>query len=136
MATVLAASAVQISELVGMPEAQLPLAQAAVYIAAAPKSNAAAEAVWGALSDIKSRKIVNVPKHLRDSHYPAAKKQGIGENYKYPHNYQNGFVVQQYLPEDRKYYNPKDIGNEKFIRQRLDKLRELIEKFKEQGTNE
>lgn len=134
MATVLAASAVQISELVGMPEAQLPLAQAAVYIAAAPKSNASAEAVWTALSDIKSRKIVNVPKHLRDSHYPAAKKQGIGQDYKYPHNYQNGFVAQQYLPGHRRYYNPKDIGNEKLIRQRLQKLRELVREFEQQNT--
>lgn len=129
-ATLLAAAAVQISEFVGMPEAQLPLAQAAIYIATAPKSNASAMAVWNAVSDIKSRKILSVPKHLRDSHYPAAKKQGFGQDYKYPHNYTNGFVIQQYLPEKRQYYNPEGIGREKAIKERMRQLQEYIDKFK------
>lgn len=98
MAAVLAAGAVQISEFVGLPEAQLALAQAAVYVACAPKSNASASAIWKAVSDVGSEPTVAVPKHLKDSHYAAAKKMGYGAEYKYPHNYAGGFVVQEYLP--------------------------------------
>ncbi|MHC4364396.1 MAG: replication-associated recombination protein A, partial [Planctomycetota bacterium] len=94
MATVLAAAAVQISEFVGLPEAQLALAQAAIYVACAPKSNAAASAIWKAVDDVKSQKTIPVPKHLKDSHYPAAKKMGFGVGYKYPHNFKDGFVPQ------------------------------------------
>ena len=82
MAMVLAAAAVQISEFVGLPEAQLALAQAAIYVACAPKSNSAASAVWKAVSDVKDKPTIAVPKHLKDSHYPAAKKMGFGGDYK------------------------------------------------------
>ena len=128
MATVLAASAVQISEFIGLPEAQLPLAQAAIYVACAPKSNAAALAVWQAIADVKTRSIGQVPKHLKDSHYPAAKQMGYGADYKYPHNFKDGFVPQQYLPVEvkKKYYEPKEIGYEKKIRHYLQKLQILI----------
>jgi len=98
MATVLAAAAVQISEFVGLPEAQLALAQAALYVACAPKSNASACAVWSAMSDVKQQPTVQVPKHLKDSHYAAAKKMGFGVDYKYPHKFKDGFVPQEYLP--------------------------------------
>ena len=98
MATMLAAAAVQISEFVGLPEAQLALAQAALYVACAPKSNAAASAIWRAVADVKEQPTIAVPKHLKDSHYPAAKKAGIGADYKYPHNFKDGFVPQEYLP--------------------------------------
>ena len=106
MATVLAAAAVQISEFIGLPEAQLPLAQAAIYIACAPKSNAAASAIWSATSDINSGRTIQVPKHLKDSHYYGAKKEGIGAEYKYPHSYPEGFIPQDYLgiELDKKYY--------------------------------
>ncbi len=129
MATVLAAAAVQISEFVGLPEAQLALAQAALYVACAPKSNAAASAIWNALADVKSQPTQAVPKHLKDSHYAAAKKLGYGDDYKYPHNYQDGFVAQQYLPAamTKRYYEPKEIGYEKSIRRYLQKLQTLIE---------
>jgi len=132
MATVLAAAAVQISEFVGMPEAQLALAQAAIYVACAPKSNASASAVWQAVSDVKSGKTIPVPKHLKDSHYPAAKKAGYGADYKYPHDYEDSFVAQEYLPaEGRKnYYAPKDAGYEKNIKQYLQKLQTLIKNIK------
>ncbi len=129
MATVLAASAVQISEFVGLPEAQLALAQAALYVACAPKSNASASAVWQAMTDVKNQPTRPVPKHLKDSHYAAAKKAGFGVDYKYPHNFRDGFVPQAYLPDGMKmkYYTPKDIGYEKNIQHYLQKLQSLIE---------
>lgn len=132
MATVLAAAAVQISEFVGLPEAQLALAQAAIYVACAPKSNASACAVWSALSDVKEQPTKQVPRHLKDSHYAAAKKMGFGADYKYPHNFKDGFVPQEYLPVDvkKKYYWPKDIGCEKNIKRYLQKLQSLIQNNK------
>ena len=132
MATVLAAAAVQISEFIGLPEAQLALAQAALYIACAPKSNASACAVWSAMSDVKQQPTVQVPKHLKDSHYAAAKKMGFGVDYKYPHKFKDGFVPQEYLPAQvkKKYYMPKDIGCEKNIKRYLQKLQSLIQNSK------
>jgi len=129
MATVLAAAAVQISEFIGLPEAQLALAQAAIYVACAPKSNATASAIWKATADVKEQPTKPVPKHLKDSHYPAAKKLGYGAQYKYPHNFEGGFVPQPYLPQDvkAKYYEPKDSGHERTIRQYLQKLQTLVE---------
>lgn len=127
MATVLAASAVQIAEFVGMPEAQLALAQAVTYIASAPKSNASANAIWKAISDVRSGVTLEVPKHIRDAHYAGAKKLGHGIGYKYPHDYPGGYVPQEYLESDRKisYYEPKSIGREKLIKQYLDKIKEI-----------
>ncbi|MDO8303376.1 MAG: replication-associated recombination protein A [Sedimentisphaerales bacterium] len=127
MATVLAAAAVQISEFIGFPEAQLPLAQAAIYIACAPKSNAAASAIWSATSDINSGRTIQVPKHLKDSHYAAAKKEGIGAEYKYPHSFEEGFVPQDYLGVElgKKYYTPTGRGHEKNIAAYLQKLQQL-----------
>jgi putative ATPase len=132
MATVLAAAAVQISEFVGLPEAQLALAQAAIYVACAPKSNAAASAIWSAVSDVKSQKTIAVPKHLKDSHYRSAKKLGFGTDYKYPHDFKDGFVPQEYLPAalKKKYYNPKEVGCEKNIKHYLQKLETLIQNSK------
>ena len=135
MATVLAAAAVQISEFVGLPEAQLALAQAALYVACAPKSNSAASAIWKAVTDVKEQPTIAVPKHLKDSHYPAAKKAGFGADYKYPHNFKDGFVPQEYLPAatKKKYYNPKEIGCEKNIKHYLQKLQTLIQNSKLDG---
>ncbi len=131
MATVLAAAAVQISEFVGLPEAQLALAQAAIYVACAPKSNASASAIWKAVADVKNEPIKAVPKHLKDSHYPAAKKAGFGADYKYPHDFKDGFIPQEYLPgPPQKYYMPKDIGFEKNINAYLQKLQTLIQNSK------
>jgi putative ATPase len=130
-ATILAAAAVQISEFVGLPEAQLPLAQAAIYIACAPKSNASAKAIWSALGDVKNKKTISVPKHLKDSHYQGAKKQGYGAEYKYPHDYPEGFTVQDYLPgKNAKYYVPLPRGREKLIMDYLQKLEILIKQEK------
>jgi putative ATPase len=130
-ATILAAAAVQISEFVGFPEAQLPLAQAAIYVACAPKSNASAKAIWSAVSDVKNKKTIPVPKHLKDSHYQGAKKQGYGTEYDYPHDWPGGFVVQDYLPgKQGKYYDPKPRGREKIIMDYLQKLEILIKQEK------
>jgi putative ATPase len=132
MATVLAAAAVQISEFVGLPEAQLALAQAAIYVACAPKSNASSSAIWSAVSDVKSQKTIAVPKHLKDSHYRSAKKMGLGTDYKYPHDFKDGFVPQEYLPAalKKKYYDPKEAGYEKNIKHYLQKLETLIQNSK------
>jgi putative ATPase len=92
-------------EFIGMPEARIPLAQATIYIANAPKSNACYKAIESAMEDIKNEQIMEVPEHLKDSHYPGAKKLGHGKGYKYPHDY-GGYVEQDYLPKKKKYYNP------------------------------
>ncbi len=130
-ATILAAAAIQISEFVGLPEAQLPLAQAAIYIACAPKSNASAKAIWSAMSDVKNKRTTAVPKHLKDSHYAGAKKQGYGTEYKYPHDWPGGFVAQEYLPgKTGAYYQPTDHGREKIMKDYLQKLQNLLKEAK------
>jgi putative ATPase len=129
MATVLAAAALQISEFVGLPEAQLVLAQAAIYVACAPKSNASAAAIWSAAADVRQEPVRSVPPHLKDSHYPAAKKAGFGVDYQYPHDYEGGFVTQEYLPgPPKRYYLPKEAGHEKNIMRHLQRLWTLINK--------
>jgi putative ATPase len=131
MATVLAAAAVQIAEFVGLPEAQLPLAQAAIYIACAPKSNAAAVAIWEAMKDVRDEPTRPVPPHLKDAHYRAAKQAGAGVGYQYPHDDQRGFVPQEYLPgSSKRYYVPKDRGREKNIKLYLQELQTLIDRYK------
>ncbi len=129
MATVLAASAVQICEFVGLPEAQLALSQAAIYIACAPKSNACAKAIWEAIADVRAGRTIPVPKHLRDSHYRGADKLGHGQGYKYPHNSETGFVVQDYLGQalGKHYYRPKTLGREKIVKEYLQKIRNQLE---------
>ncbi|MBP8304104.1 MAG: replication-associated recombination protein A [Phycisphaerae bacterium] len=128
MATVLAASAVHVAEFVGLPEAQLVLAQAAIYVACCPKSNASASALWEAAADVQSKPVKPVPKHLRDSHYAGAKRQGFGADYLYPHQYPGAFVRQVYLPgPSPQYYRPVDRGHEKTIADHLQRLRALLE---------
>jgi putative ATPase len=131
MATVLAAAAVQISEFVGFPEAQLPLAQAAIYVACAPKSNASASAIWQATADVKQGRTVPVPAHLRDAHYSGAQKLGRGIDYKYPHSHPGGWVAQEYLPAEaaREYYRPSDRGRERQFGEYLQKLRQIMKQL-------
>ncbi len=123
MALVVANAAAQAAQFVGFPEARILLAQAVTYIAGAPKSNAAYLAVDSALSDVKNLKNADeVPKHLRDTSYKGAKVFGNGQGYKYPHNFEDHFVSQQYLPDSRKnanYYKPTEIGREKEIKNYL-----------------
>lgn len=113
-ALVVANAAAQAAHFVGLPEAQIPLAQAVCYIANAPKSNSCYMGIFNARQEVRSIN-TRVPKHLRDAHYPGAKQFGHGLGYKYPHDYPGGWVEQQYLPDelvDHKYYYPKDIGEE------------------------
>jgi putative ATPase len=105
MALVIAVSALRAVEFVGMPEGRIPLAQATIYISKAPKSNAAYTAIEAALKDVGTEKTMEVPDHLKDSHYPGAGKLGHGTGYKYPHDY-GGSVEQDYLKKNKKYYNP------------------------------
>lgn len=105
MALVVATSALRAVEFIGMPEARIPLAQATIYIANAPKSNACYKAIEAAMEDVEREQTMEVPEHLKDSHYPGAKKLGHGKGYKYPHDY-GGYVEQDYLPKKKKYYKP------------------------------
>ena len=105
MALVLATSALRAAEFIGMPEARIPLAQATVYIAKAPKSNTSYQAIESALHDVSTEETLEVPNHLKDSHYPGAKKMGRGEGYRYPHDY-GGRVDQEYLKKKKKYLKP------------------------------
>jgi putative ATPase len=120
-AVILAAAAVQIVEFVGMPEAQLTLAQAVTYMACTPKSNAATVAIGEAMSDAKENRTIPVPRHLRDTHYAGAQKLGH-EGYKYAHDYEGGYVVQDYLGVEKHYYRPTDRGREATFRSYLEKL--------------
>jgi putative ATPase len=122
-ALVVAAAAVQATEFVGLPECQLALAQAVTYIATAPKSNAATLAIGKARDDVKNGRTLPVPVHLRDSHYQGAKEFGHGEEYKYSHDYEGGYVEQQYLTEERRYYEPVERGYEAVIKKRMEELR-------------
>jgi putative ATPase len=128
MATVLAAAAMQIAEFTGFPEAQLPLAQAAIYIACAPKSNRCTTAIMAALGDVNKGQTIEVPAHLKDSHYSGAAKLGRGQGYKYPHNYPGGYVKQDYLSPDsaRQYYSPSERGYENTIADYLEKLKSYL----------
>lgn len=105
MALIVANSAAQAVEFVGMPEARIILAQAAIYVAMAQKNNACYMAIEEALKDIENERTLSVPDHLRDSHYYGAKKLGYGKGYRYPHEY-GGYVEQEYLPKKKKYYKP------------------------------
>jgi len=122
-ALVVAAAALQATEFVGLPECQLALAQAVAYIATAPKSNASTLAIGKARADVKNGRTLPVPVHLRDAHYQGAKEFGHGEEYQYSHDFEDGWVDQAYLPEDRRYYEPVDRGYEAVIKNRMEELR-------------
>ena len=121
-------SCVQAALMVGYPEASINLAQAVILLASAPKSNAAFMAYQKAKEDLRSRKIDDVPDHLKDSHYKGAKEMGLGRDYKYPHAY-GGYVQQQYLPDNLyqekvKYYEPTANGSEGSFKKFLESLEE------------
>lgn len=128
MALVIAVAAAQAVEIVGMPEAQIPLAEAAIYLATAPKSNSAYKAISKAMNEIEQHGPQPVPMHLRDASYKGAQKLGHGVGYLYPHDFPEHYVPQQYLPPTVKglpFYEPTEQGREKLIAERLRKLREL-----------
>jgi putative ATPase len=127
MAMVVAAACAQEVERVGMPESQIILSQAVTYMACAPKSNAACEAVYKAMRVVKETKTPPVPPHLQDAHYKSAEKLGHGTGYKYAHDYPNHYVKQQYLPDgltDEVFYEPTDIGYEKKIQDHMKKIKD------------
>ena len=126
-ALLVAAAAYDVVEKIGMPEAQLTLSQAAIYMATAPKSNASATAIWTAMSDVREGRTIPVPKHLKDSHYKAAGKLGHGTGYKYAHDYPEGFVRQDYLGVSKTYYEPTTRGYEAEIIKRMLALRQTDE---------
>lgn len=125
MALTVAVSAAQAVERIGMPEAQIILSQAVLYVATAPKSNSATNAIFGAMENVKSQK-TSVPAHLQDAHYKGAKNLGHGIGYKYAHDYPRHYVKQQYLPEeikDARFYEPGDNGKEKEIKEWMEYLK-------------
>ncbi|GAA5208809.1 replication-associated recombination protein A [Microbacterium kyungheense] len=123
---VAAADAVQF---IGMPEGRIPLAEATAYLATTAKSNAAYLAIDAAIADVRSGGFGRVPMHLRDAHYPGAKRLGHGKGYVYPHDSDIGIAAQQYLPDElrgRRYYEPKALGAERDVQARLEKIRRIL----------
>ena len=129
----LAAAAYALVERIGMPECQLTLGQAAIYMATAPKSNASAMAIWTAMTDVRDGRTLPVPKHLRDTHYKQAKKLGAGEGYRYPHDHADGLVEQSYLGVSKDYYAPTDRGFEATIKDRLERWKRLLKEQADAG---
>ena len=126
MALTVAVSAAQAVERIGMPEAQIILSQAVTYVATAPKSNSACNAIFAANEAVRQNR-TTVPAHLRDAHYKGAQKLGHGTGYKYAHDYPGHYVKQQYLPDeikDARFYEPGVLGYEKTIREYLEKIRQ------------
>ncbi len=126
--TVATAAAAAVQQ-VGLPEAQLNLAQAVVHLATAPKSNSVTTAIGAAIADVRAGRGGAVPTHLRDSHYPGSRGLGHGTGYRYPHDDHRGVVTQQYAPDDlldTDYYRPTDHGAERAVGERLPRLRRIV----------
>ena len=124
-----AVAAAEAAALIGLPEARIPLAQATIHLATAPKSNSVINAINAAQADVQAGKSGHVPAHLRDGHYEGAKRLGNAVGYQYPHDDPRGVLAQQYLPEtlaDAEYYQPTDHGAEKRVREYLGRLRDII----------
>ncbi len=124
-----AVAAAQAVQLIGMPEGRLTLAQATIALAVAPKSNAVINAIGAASADVQAGKIGTVPPHLRDAHYPGAKKLGHGTKYVYSHDEPYGIATQQYLPDvlsEARYYEPTNLGAEATVRERWERVRRII----------
>jgi putative ATPase len=124
-ALVLAVAAMKAADFIGFPEARIPLAQATIYVACAPKSNASYVAVEKAIEDVKSGRTEQVPDHLKDASYQGASSLGRGEGYKYAHSYEGNYVEQEYKPTDRKYYMPTGAGFEKRINEWMKELKKM-----------
>lgn len=122
----LAVSALQACELVGLPECQLTLAQAVTYLACAPKSNAATVAIGEAVDDVRTGRLIPVPRHLRDTHYRGAEQLGHGKGYQYSHDAPDAVSAQDYLGVDREYYRPVPRGFEKELSDRLIRIRQQL----------
>src|SRR6266404_1251172 len=133
MALVLASAAFQAAEFIGWPEARIPLAEAALYIATAAKSNSTILAIDAAIEDVRSGRTLAVPRHLRDASYSGAKRLGHGEGYQYAHDFPGHFVAQDYLGADRRYYEPTEQGVEKKIKERVEKWRAQLDAARAKG---
>ncbi len=128
-ALVIAVAAADAVAFIGMPEGRIPLAEATAYLATTAKSNAAYLAIDTAISDVRAGGFGRVPTHLRDAHYPGAKRLGHGKGYIYPHDLDVGVATQQYLPDElrgRHYYEPTGRGLERDISARLEKIRKIL----------
>ncbi|MFJ6531325.1 replication-associated recombination protein A [Microbacterium sp. NPDC091662] len=128
-ALVIAVAAADAVAFIGMPEGRIPLAEATVYLATTAKSNAAYVGIDAAIADIRAGGFGRVPLHLRDAHYPGAKRLGHGRGYVYSHDSEFGIVAQQYLPDEldgRHYYEPKNLGAERDIGARLERIRRIL----------
>ncbi len=128
-ALVIAVAAADAVAFIGMPEGRIPLAEATAYLATTAKSNAAYLAIDKAIADVRAGGFGRVPAHLRDAHYPGAKRLGHGKGYRYPHDSEVGVVAQQYLPDDlvdRRYYEPTSHGQERDVQARLEKIRRIL----------
>jgi putative ATPase len=123
-ALVIANAAAQATLMVGMPECRIMLSQAATYVALAPKSNAAYTAINEAMQDVRERRVLPVPTHLKDSHYKGAERLGHGDGYEYAHSADDGWVDQDYLGVDRSYYRPVNRGFEAELQQRMAAIKE------------
>lgn len=119
----LAQAAAEATQMIGMPECQLPLAQAAIYLACAPKSNASALAIWAAADDVRNGRTLPVPKSLKSTGYDGAKRLGSGKGYIYPHDHAEGIVEQDYLGVEKIYYEPTSRGAEAELAKRLAAIR-------------
>lgn len=129
-----AVQAAQVAQMVGLPEARIPLADAVIDLCLCPKSNSGMVAIDAALADVRSGKATSVPDDLKDAHYSGAKKLGHGVGYKFPHDYPNAWVYQQYLPDNlvnETFYNPNTTGKyEQALKMRLEQLNSLKNKAK------
>jgi putative ATPase len=125
-ALMIAVSAMQATEFVGMPECALTLSQAVTYLALAPKSNACTLAIALARSDVRERTTIPVPRHLQDQHYSGAERLGHGKGYTSAHNAPDGIVVQEYLGVEKRYYEPTDRGYERDLSERLAEIRRRL----------
>jgi putative ATPase len=122
----MAVAAMQATEFVGLPESQLTLAQAVIYLALAPKSNACTTAIAAARTDVREKSVIPVPRHLQDKHYAGAKRLGHGEGYAYAHDHPDGIAAQDYLGVEKNYYEPTDRGLERDLGERLAEIRRRL----------
>ena len=132
-ALTLAVSAAETVAMIGMPEGRIPLAEATIYLALAPKSNTAYNAINSALADVRNGVVGQVPNSLKSSNFAKAQSQGAGVGYEYPHDSSRAVVPQRYLDDKvlgRKYYLPKDVGHERELGERWAKLRDIVRSFK------
>ena len=131
---ILANAAAQATEMVGMPECRIILAQAVTYLASAPKSNAAYLAIDAALDDVRNKRLLPVPIHLKDTHYRGAEQLGHGKGYQYSHAATEGWVPQDYLGVEKSYYHPVERGAEIEIKRRLERLRKKREQHQQESA--